>query len=75
MPVEVFFNYLGYVKEDTIQQSFKIRDIVGKGSKNTIILTKDKFIEFTKIPSRPEVKRKVFLRLINVKEDEKEEKF
>ena len=39
------------------------------------IWTKDKYAEFTRKLSKLEIKRKVFLRLANTKEDEKEEDF
>ncbi len=37
------------------------------------IWTKDEYAEFIRKPSKPKVKRKIFLRLANTKEDEKEE--
>ena len=50
-----------------------MKDLIGEVSGGMRIWTKDKYAEFTKKLSKSEVKRKVFLRLANVKKDEQEE--
>ncbi len=50
-----------------------MKDLVGKVSRGTCIWTKDEYAEFTRGLSKPEVKRKVFLRLANAEEDEEED--
>ncbi len=50
-----------------------MKDLVGEVSGGMHIITKDLFAEFTRRLSKPEVKRKVFLRLANMKKDEEKE--
>ncbi len=50
-----------------------MKDLVGEVSGSTRIWTKDEYAKFTGRLSKPEVKRKVFLRLANAEEDEEEE--
>ncbi len=50
-----------------------MKDLVSEVSGGTHIWTKDEYAEFTGRLSKPEVKRKVFLRLANTEEDEKKE--
>ncbi len=73
MPLEIFLDNLGYVKENVVWWLFEMKDLVGDISGGTCIWIKDKYAEFTKRLSKPEVKRKVFLKLANVEEDEEEE--
>ncbi len=73
MLLEKFFDSLGYVEEDVARFLFEITYLVGRVSGSTHIWTKKKYAKFTKRLSKTELKRKVFLRLINVEEDEKEE--
>ncbi len=73
MPLEEFLDSLGCVEKDAIWWSFEMKDLVGEVSVGTRIWTKDEYTEFTGRLSKPEVKRKVFLRLANEEEDEEEE--
>ncbi len=73
MPLEEFLDSLGCVEEDAVWWLFEMKDLVGEVSKGTCIWTKDEYTEFTGRPSKPEVKKKVFLRLANTEEDEEEE--
>ncbi len=73
IPLEEFLDSLGCVEEDAVWWSFEMKDLVGKVSGGTHIWTKDEYAEFTERLSKPEVKRKVFLRLANAEEDEEEE--
>ncbi len=73
MPLKKFLDSLGCVEEDAVWWLFEIKDLVGEVSGGTRIWTKDKYAELTGRLSKPEVKRKVFLRLANAKEDEEEE--
>ncbi len=75
MLLEECLDNLGCVEKDTIWWSFEMKDLVGEVSGGTRIWIKDEYIEFTKRLSKLEVKRKVFLRLANVDEDEEEEDF
>ena len=72
MSLEKFFDSLGCVKKDAVWWLFKMKDLVGKESGNTRIWIKDEYTEFTGRLSKPEVKKKVFLRLANAEEDEEE---
>ncbi len=73
MPLEEFLDSLGCLEEDAVWCSFEMKDLVGEVSGGMHIWTKDEFAEFTGRLSKPEVKKKVFLRLANVEKDEKEE--
>ncbi len=73
MPLEEFLDSLGCVEEDAVWWSFKMKDLVREVSGGTHIWTKDEYAEFTGRLSKPEIKRKVFLRLANAEEDEEEE--
>ncbi len=73
MPLEEFLDSLNCVEEDAVWWSFEMKDPVGEVSGGMRIWTKDKYAEFTGKLSKPEVKRKVFLRLANAEEDEEEE--
>ncbi len=73
MPLEEFLDGQGYVEEDAVWWSFEIKDLVGEVSKGSYIWTKDEYAEFTGRLSKPEVKKKVFLRLTNAKEDKEED--
>ncbi len=73
MPLEEFLDSLGCVQKEAVWWSFEITDLVGEVSGGTRIQTKDKYVEFIGRLSKPEVKRKVFLRLANAEEDEEEE--
>ena len=52
-----------------------MKDLISKISKCIYIWTKDEYAEFTKKLSKQEVKKKIFLKLANVEEDEEEEDF
>ncbi len=71
--LEEFLDSLGCVEEDIVWWSFEMKDLVGEVSRGTHIWTKDEYAEFTGMLSKPKVKRKVFLRLAKVEEDEEEE--
>ncbi len=73
MPLEEFLDSLGYVEEDAVWSSFEMKNLIGKISGGMHIWTKDEYVEFTGRLSKPEVKRKVFLRLANAEKDEEEE--
>ncbi len=73
MPLEEFLDSLGCVEEDAVWWSLEIKDLFGEISGGTRIWTKDEYVELTGRLSKPEVKRKVFLRLANAEEDKEEE--
>lgn len=73
MPLDKFFNFLACVEEDTIQQLFEKKDLVGMVPGDMYIWTQNEYAEFTKKLSRLLVKKFFFLRLANAKEDEEEE--
>ncbi len=75
MPLEEFLDSLGCIEEDSVWWSFKMNNLIGEVSESTYIWTKDEYIEFTGKLSKPEVKKKVFLRLTNIEKDEAEEDF
>ncbi len=50
-----------------------MKDLGGEVSGGTCIWTKDEYAKFTGRLIKPEVKKKVFLRLANAEEDEEEE--
>ena len=52
-----------------------MKDLASEISEGMHISTKDEYVEFIRKLSKPEVKRKVFLRLINTEEDEEEKDF
>ncbi len=73
MTLEEFLGSLGYIKEDIVRWSFMMKNLICKESGGMCIWTKDEYAEFIKRLSKPEVKKKVFLKLINVEEDKKED--
>ena len=73
MLLEKFLDNLSCIEENAFWWSFKMKDLVGKISGDIRIWTKNKYAKFTKRLNKPEVKKKVFLRLANMKKDEKEE--
>lgn len=70
--LDEFFDYLGCVNEDLIQQLFEIKDQIDRVQGGICIQTKDKYAKFIGRLSRSEMKKKVFLRLANVEEDKEE---
>ena len=52
-----------------------MKDLVSKVFRSKRIKIKDRYVEFIKNLSKSEIKKKVFLKLANAKEDEKEEDF
>ncbi len=73
MSLEEFLDSLDCIEEDVVWWLFEMKNLVGKVPKGTHIWTKDEYIEFTGRLSKPELKKKVFLRLANAEEDEEEE--
>lgn len=72
--INEFFNCLGCVEEDKVWCSFEIMDLVSQVLEDTYIQTKDRYAGYIRMLIRLEVKKKVFLKLANVKKDKKEEK-
>lgn len=73
MLLDEFFNYLDCVEEDAMWQLFNMKNLVGEVTGDTHIQIQDEYAEFIKILSKLEVKRRVFLKLANVVEEEKED--
>lgn len=73
MPPDKFFDYLGHVEKDLIWWSFEIKDLFGGLPGDIYIWTKDEYTIFINMLSRLKMKRKVFIRLANAKEDRKKE--
>lgn len=71
--LEEFLDSLDCIEEDVVQWSFEIKDLVVKILSGIYIQTKDKYAKFTERLSKLELKRKVFLKLINVEKDKEEE--
>ncbi len=52
-----------------------MKDLIGKILRDTYIWTKDNYAEFTRKLSKLEIKRNIFLKLVNTEKDEEEEDF
>ncbi len=69
MPLDEFLDCLNCAKEDAVWWSFRMNDLVGEGVGGKRIWTKKEYAVFTSIMSKPELERRVYLRLANSEED------
>lgn len=74
MPFNKLFDYFNCKKEDVVWCSFNMKDLVPKRTKGLRIWTKKEYTIFTSIISKLDVKKTVYLRLANSKEDNKVKK-
>lgn len=67
-----FLDYFSCVEKNTIQQSFRINNLIGKAKRENQIQTKNKHALFTSIINRPETEKMVYLKIINSKKNTKD---
>lgn len=68
-----FFNYLSCIKVNAIWWLFDIKDLSSKILKDIYIWIQNKYVEFTRKLHKSKVKKKIFLKLVNMEEDKKRE--